>query len=96
MSVPTVAVPPANANLTNWPVAPVTVNTACGEPSFTSKLLTLSARSSFNKFPALADNTTPLTGVGGVAVVALPFVGLPAVNSVPEPSSLIVAVAVAV
>ena len=71
------------------------MNTARGEASLIEKLFTPKVRSSFGKLPAFAANTTPATGVGGAVIVALLFVGLPAVNTVPDPSSLIVAVAVA-
>ena len=68
------------------------MNTACSEASLIEKLFTLKTRSSFGKLPALAANTTPFTGVGGIAVAGARPTGLPEVNSVPVPSSFIVTV----
>ena len=91
---------PANANLTYWPASPVTETTAKGDPSFTVALVTVSGRSSFGKVPALAARTTDV--IGAVTVGTTPLTGadsstpevagLLATNTVPVPSSVMVAV----
>ena len=77
---------------------------AKGEPSFTVTLVTLNKRSSFGKSAAFAAGTTLVVGditvcaVNGVLEVAAvtPSIDAVAANIVPVPSSLIVAVPVAV
>ena len=86
------AVPFATESLKNIPELAVTVKIACWEPSFTEMLLTLIARSSLSMFAELAAVTILLTGVDAVKVT--PPTGLPEVNKLPVPSSVMVAIAV--